>query len=408
MLSEDDGQSWQWVCEEAVQYGLAPPAWWVGQNGRLLGGTFTELFISSDRGCTWTTHPEFADAPDGGQATGVSDLHSSGVALFATSARYGAENGVWRSADEGATWARLPPRSAGEFFTTVRAAPSRPQRVYVAAWWFRPDPTEYLYVSDDHGDTFTRRDISQSMPMVARGTDGGVGLARGSFYVHAVHPTDPDTVWATLQQGEDPRHSFVLESNDQGLTWAVRLDISDQVVQVVLSPDGGTVWAASSGKLYRSTSQPASFVPLDTPASRSCATRYGERFYACGWPEIDGFAVAREAEDGGWSPVLTWPRVNRVASCPASSRVTTQCPGFFPALQARFSSPDGGGGAGGGGNAGGAGGGAGGGSGGTGGGDMPPGWCGCGAGNAEVSLTLLVLVGRLVAGHAHRRRRVHR
>lgn len=405
LLSDDDGQTWQWVCEEAVGYGgTLSPIWWVGTQGRLLAGTFRGLFASSDRGCTWGAHPVFGELPDGGQGTGVSDLHGSATALFATSGKYGVVNHVWRSTNEGTDWTPLSPMSNGEFYTTVRTAPSRPQRVYVAAWWFRPVATEYLYVSDDNGDSFTRVDVTNNMPIVPI-ADGGMGIARGSFYVHAVDPTTPDRLWATLQQDEGTYRSYLLESNDRGQTWTMRLDTTEQLTSVVVSEDGQTVWAASSARLYRSMTTPASFTPLERPTRQSCASRFGDRFYTCGWPEVDQFAAAREAEDAGWSPVLTWERVTAVASCPASSPVTTQCVGFFPALLASFpkaGNPDGGVG----GGAGGAGGGSGGGGGG--GGDMPPRGCSCSLSGAEVSLTLLLLALRFAPLYGLRRRRIHR
>lgn len=290
--------------------------------------------------------------------------------------------------------------STEEFFSTVRTAPSRPQRVYVAAWWFRPDYTEALYVSDDTGDSFSRVDVSRQMPNVEI-RDGGMGLARGSFYVYAVDPTDPDTVWAGLQQNEDPRHSFVLESNDQGRTWALRLDTSAQLTGISVSADGQTVWASTSGRLYRSV-QGGPFTALEQPKQFSCAWGYGDRFYSCGWPEVDMFAAAR-FQDGGFVPLLTWPRVTSVVQCPATSPVKQQCEAIFPALVAGFPKPfDADGGTGGGGAGGGTSG-----SGGGGGGDMPPRGCSCSLSGAEVSLTLLVLVGRFASVHALRRRRVH-
>lgn len=114
------------------------------------------------------------------------------------------------------------------------------------------------------------------------------------------------------------------------------------------------------------------------------------------------FAAAR-FQDGGFVPLLTWPRVTSVVQCPATSPVKQQCEAIFPALVAGFPKPfDADGGTGGGGAGGGTSG-----SGGGGGGDMPPRGCSCSLSGAEVSLTLLVLVGRFASVHALRRRRVH-
>ncbi len=391
LLSSDDGNDWRWVCEEAIGYGMnLSPVWWVSPQGRLLGGSFRGLFLSADHGCSWSSHAEFGDLPDGGQGVGVADLHSNGAALFATSGKYGVENGVWRSIDDGSSWQRLPLRSPEQFFSTIRSAPSRPQRLYVGAWWFRPFPTEALYWSDDNGDSFTPVDVSAKLPMIPI-ADGGMAVGRGSFNVYAVHPTDPETVFATLQQDEDPRRSYVLVTHDRGDTWQTLMGTDEQLNGIVVSPDGAQVWAGSSGKVFVSTAGGA-FEALPRPTRQSCVARFGQRLYACGWPELDGFAVARDT-GAGLQPLLTWDRVTGVAECPATSRVSTQCAGFFPALVAQFPLPDGG---------------ASGGAGGGGGSDTPPPQCRCTPGGAEVSLTLWLLLGRFAPAHALRRRRVHR
>lgn len=397
LVSTDDGDDWKWICEEAIGYGSnLSPVWWVGPSGRYLSGSFRGLFVSIDQGCTWGSQADFGEQPDGGQGPGVADLHSNGLALFAASGKYGVINNVWRSMNEGTTWQPLSIATAGQFFSTVRSAPSRPQRLYVGAWWFRPSPTEALYWSDDNGDTFTRVDVSAKMPMVPIG-DAGLGLAKGSFNVYAVHPADPDTLYAVLQQDDDPRWSFVVVSRDRGESWQQLMGTPEQLNGIALSADGAEIWAASSGRLFHSANG-APFAELPRPTRQSCVSRYEQRLYACGWPEYDGFAVARDT-GSGLQPLLTWPKVTGVVACPAASKVSTLCAGFYPALVAQFPSPDGG--------AGGTGGG-GGGTGGGGGGDNPPPVCQCTAGGAEVSLTLWLVLSRFAAAHALRRRRVHR
>ncbi|MBK7858572.1 MAG: hypothetical protein IPJ65_08105 [Archangiaceae bacterium] len=405
LLSDDDGQRWRWVCEEAVGYGTnLNPTWWVSSTGTLRGASFKGLFSSTDKGCTWSSAPEFADLPDGGQGTGVADLYGDATALFAVTGKYGVTNKVWRSTDEGGTWAELAVKSDSEFYTTVRTAPSRPQRVYVAAWWFKPSPTEALYVSDNGGDTFERIDVSAKLPQVGVGLDGGRGLARGSFYVYAVDPREPDILYAGLQQDDDPRHSFVLRSGDRGQSWAVVLDLADQLNGVVLAPNPMNLWAATSGNLYFSNDVGDAYSRFVPPTRQTCVSRFDSRLYMCGWFEVDGFAVARMSLPGAaLEPVLTWPRVVDVQQCGATSKITTLCKGFFPALQATFPvTSDGGlgGGSGAGGGAGGAGG--------SGGGADPSPGCRCSLGGAELSLTLWLVVGRLAKAHALRRRRVHR
>ncbi|MBL8949632.1 MAG: hypothetical protein JNK82_02570, partial [Myxococcaceae bacterium] len=211
--------------------------------------------------------------------------------------------------------------------------------------------------------------------------------------------TDPDTVWAKLQQEELPQISYVVVTHDRGETWHAALDTLQQINGIVVSDDGNTVWAGTSTTLFWSNDG-GTLTALPVPQGLSCVSRYGSRLYSCGWFERDGFAVARDTGDG-LKPLLTWPQVTGVAKCPASSVVSTLCAGFYPALVAQFPvSPDAG-------MAGGTGGGAGG-TGGGGGRETPTPSCGCSAGGAELSLTLWLALGRFAAAHALRRRRVHR
>jgi len=320
VLSDDDGASWRWVCPEAI--GLGNPdltAVHVSSSGALLAGAFAGLFTSVDRGCTWT--------PSSTLDAGVSELHSSGAALFAASSRYGATNRVWRSADEGATFAETPIASALELYTAVRSAPSRPQRVYVSAWWFEPVATEYLYVSDDGGDTFERFDLGAAMP---RKVDGG--YERGSFRVRAVHPTDPDRLWADLLLDDDSRHTLLLESYDRGRHWASRLHLEQPINSMEIEPGGRTLWVGTRDRLWRSTNHGETFEPFEERAPVACVARLGGRTYKCGWPDTDGFAYARDDGSGSWSDFLAWPRVTGAASCPESSRVTRICAPRFDGL----------------------------------------------------------------------------
>jgi hypothetical protein len=276
--------------------------------------------------------------PDGGPGTGISDFHSNGTHLFATSMRHGLLNSVRRSPDEGRTWTRLGVQSELEFFTSVRSAPSRPQRIYVGAYWYSP-PTELVYWSDDNGDTFTRYDVTSAMPMGPI-ADGGTALSYGAFRVQAVDPFDPDTVYANLQQVAEPRVSYVLRSADRGQTWSVVYQVPDLerpqlLKQIVLLPDGMNLWAATNSKLYRSTDRGATFLPLPRPTGFSCAHQSGGRLYACAWPDVDGYSAAR------WNgtdmvPVLSWTRISGPATCPPTSEVSTLCPAYWIAQRAQL------------------------------------------------------------------------
>jgi hypothetical protein len=237
--------------------------------------------------------------------------------------------------DRGATWQPTTVSGTTEFYTTVRTAPTRPQRVYVAEWWYTPSATEALYWSDDNGGTFNRIDETSLLPAVPQ-DDGGMAPMQGAFHVFAVGPADPDVVWGVLWQSADPEPSFVVKSPDKGQTWSLLLNSPDQIGTLAMSDDGSKVWAGSAIHLYESLNGGA-FAPLAVPIKNSCAYHDGDRVYACGWPEVDGFSIGKATMDGtDFVPFLTWGRIRGAASCPSDSKVTSICTAYFPALLATF------------------------------------------------------------------------
>lgn len=347
------------VCEQSIGIESAQsPVWSVTSSGALLVGGFQGVFLSRDQGCSFARVAEFGD-------TGASDIRTSASNVYIATVKYGVMNRVFRSKDDGVTWAATSVGSAQEFYTSLQIAPSRAQRIYVAAWWFKPEPTEFFYRSDDFGETFTRLELTAKLP------------AKGAFYVCAVDPANPDTVYAALAKDAAPRTSYLLRSTDQGETWQSVLETTETFNSVSISSSSGEVWAATSGKLYRSTDVGMTFSGQPSPTRYACTMAAGDRVYACGWPEVDGFALARARGGATFDAVLTWDRLRRVAACPPGGKVDMYCTSLFDGVVATLPKPgaDGGGGAGGGGET-------------T---PKPPGGCHCASGG-DAALTLLALL----------------
>jgi hypothetical protein len=56
LLSRDGGESFRWVCEEAIGYGgTYDPDYAVRQNGDIYATTFAGLRVSRDGGCSFAT-----------------------------------------------------------------------------------------------------------------------------------------------------------------------------------------------------------------------------------------------------------------------------------------------------------------------------------------------------------------
>jgi hypothetical protein len=314
VITRDNGGSWNEICEEAIGYGSGQrPAWWLSPTGAMFAGSFKGLFVSRGDGCTWEPHPEF-------ETTGCSDLQSQAGTLLATSGKYGVENRILRSTDDGVSWIASPEKSSVLFYSTVRIAPSNPDRVYAAAWWFDPYAS-ILLRSDDNGRTFAREDLSATLP------------AAGAFYVLAVHPLKPEVLFASVTRDAEPRAVWLLRSIDSGKTFVPVIVTTEIFGSVAFGPDPAIVYAASGNTLYRSTDEGLTFVALSTPQKNACVATRGDRVYTCGLQELDTWAVG-QGDGGDFSSLLRWGRIAGPISCDAGTPVQTLCEPLWPVVRA--------------------------------------------------------------------------
>ncbi len=320
LKSVDRGETWRWICEEAIGVASGQKfTTWFHPDGTLFVASARGLFISKDGGCAWTPVPDFAMVG----AADVTALASRPDTLFVPTARYGVTNRVYRSVNGGQTFEPTPLASDRMFYTSVRIAPSDPNRVYAAGWWFDPTASSHFFRSDDGGDTFTAEDVSAKVP------------APGAFTVHAVHPTQPDVVFASMSTASPPVENHLLRSGDGGKAFEKVLSTQEPFNSVALSDDGQTVWAATAAHLYRSTDGGKTFTELAVPAKNACVARSNNALYSCAWPILDGWALFR-SEDGAdtFCPAMHWNDIVGPLECPAGTSTGDTCPMLWPAQEA--------------------------------------------------------------------------
>ncbi|MDP3502901.1 MAG: hypothetical protein Q8S33_21390 [Myxococcales bacterium] len=317
LLVTDDRCTWQWVCPDHL--GLGPreqPTWFATPSGTLFAAAFSGLYVSRDRGCSFSKQSFF----DG---TGAADLAVGEGALFVTSSKFGVMNGLAVSTDDGQTFGWTSLRENDAFFNSVKLAPSRPQRLYVSSWFLEPRRAR-LSVSDDRGQTFTAIDVP-------------VTLAPGSvFLVHAVSTSDPDLVFASITDDSAlPARSSLLRSVDGGRTFSVVLQADGRVSSV--AQDGARWWVAVGDRVFTSTDG-VSFAVLPSPKQRACVARVEAETLVCGrQPVEDGFGLATLG--AGVTPMLTWDRISGPISCPAGSPAATACAVTWPVELAELGLP---------------------------------------------------------------------
>lgn len=382
LLSTNGGATWQLVCEDAIGYPQGfTPNWWLSPSGATFAASPKGLFVSRDGMCSWAQHPQFED----GGASDIQGLDGSVVVTTGSYLSSGVLNNIYYSSDDGLTFTPSDALDDAGFYSSVRIAPSRPQRVYAADWWFDPY-TEKLAVSDDGAKTFNVIDHTTDFP------------AGGSFYVLAVSPQNPDVLLASLRTGTSPSDGYLLLSENAGTTFSVVVTslMSDALFkQAAFSPDGQKAWVAlddlgggNHDQLLQSIDGAHTFTPLSPPQSVPCVAAYDDRLYTCSKQNLDGWAVGKGATSAtpGFGPQLIWQQIEGPLSCPGNTHVNDICQVYWPVTQAQFPAPPAGfdGGTGGGAGGGAGGGGAGGGGNGN--------HCGCAAGPPGLLFFGLLLV----------------
>lgn len=172
--------------------------------------------VSTDGGLTWRESSRGADI------TCFHDLRFAGGRVFATAM----DEGLFTSADNGATWKQLAPRKyqEGESGHNWRvAAFQKDDGEYhvvatVSPWRGAKEYPNHVIVSDDSGKTFKR---ASGLPTVLpkKNAMWGEGYARAL----SVDPANPLTMYLGIDGDPEPDRGFagggVFKTTDGGYTW---------------------------------------------------------------------------------------------------------------------------------------------------------------------------------------------
>jgi photosystem II stability/assembly factor-like uncharacterized protein len=339
MLSQNGGQSWSWICEQAVGYGgQEDPMMAFTADGSLLAGTFEGLSLGQPGGCQWTAFAALTNKyvidlavdkvdPTHGvlvisNSTGQDD---AGQALFLTQ--------LWQTSDSGKTWTQtgvdLPDQFLG---LTVDTAPSDAQRVYLSGRYGPPDYPGVIERSDDRGATW------QKLPVT--GAD-----SMHLPYIGGVDPKNPDVLYVRLDA--DPSDTLLV-SKDGGMTWATVFTAQGKLLGFAISPDGATVAIGSPGivvdggitegaGVWTAPASTLAFTQVSS-AGAECLTWAPGGLYACADEFKDKFTAGVSTDQGKtFTPIMHLGGVCPLV-CSVDSPVTQQCPMAWPYVASTISS----------------------------------------------------------------------
>ena len=312
LVSDDNGASWAWVCEEAIglnafiyQQGAAP-------DDLLLAVSLDGLKYSSDFGCTW-------NRSGGTVSTGyVYDVFPDPVAplhAYALVRRNSTDGGapyqqLHDSLDGDQTFGSplftSPPGPQERYLSGIENARSRAQRLYLTAY-DRTPVHPYLHRSDNDGGTWQQVDLAP-LP--------GSALQGYTVALIAVDPANANLIYLRLIDSVTGRERLGIYDDGVG---AVRVSFdlpSPMRAFLRRSSDGALIVASSNGQAFISADQGATFTSLANPPHiRALGERAGI-IYAVTDNFLDGYAVARSVDQGvTWQALVRYEQLTGPKHC---------------------------------------------------------------------------------------------
>lgn len=313
LVSRDRGASWNWICEQIIGFtNGSDPSLALFSDGSMAVAGFFGLAISHDKACS------FPFVPGGLEKQYVIDIvldkqtPSRGLAITATAAPGGTKySQLFETTDNGATWPAIGPQlDPNLIVTTIEAAPSRPQRLYLSGGLIDAAGRHgFVQSSEDRGLTWSSK----------------VLIDTPSAYLSAVDPNDPDRVYV---RAFNPFGDTLLVSTDGAKSFTKVITITGAMLGFALSPDGSKVAIAgpSIGTMVAVTHAAGPTPDGGTDAGvdagsdggaaivfeqRSkvpvtCLTWTAETLYGCGNPlEKSPFVIAKSSDEGAtWSDAV--------------------------------------------------------------------------------------------------------
>jgi hypothetical protein len=321
-LSDDGGQSFRWICEDVLGYGVGAfdPAFVLDAHRRLFVGIPDGLARLETHRCEHARVSELERAF-------IVDLDRSpdGQTLLAitSSGAPDAQNRIWRSDDSGTHWSPLGVGFGPEtLFETVAIAPSNPRRVYATAVRTNPRSVRW-FRSDDGGATLTDSSLD--------------AFAIDDAFIAAIDPSNPDVIYVRARSAEPPppdagagaSPTALLVSRDGGRTFTELTRTVGAMNGFAISNDGQSLWIGSTHDadgLQHSTDRGASWSRVSDVHVTGLRFHNGTLWIAANWV-LDRFALGYSFDGGRTiTPVLrTFCDLRGAPDCAPSSDITAVC-----------------------------------------------------------------------------------
>jgi hypothetical protein len=304
--SQDQGETFQWVCEKAAGFvNNEDPPIEVTEDSSILVASSQALNISHDGGCAWQTALEALSIVDADvdpsqpkRAVAVASLFMDGKT----------SSGLEETLDNGATWAALGVPFDG-LPATVAIAPSQPTRIYASGTAIT-DLTPLISSTDDNGAHWQSYPLSMEQITVP--------------FLAAVDPAHPEVVYvrAPTAAGTD----VLVVSSDSGQHFKTIFKAKGGLYGFALSPDGTQVAVGGpSDPLSVASTQDYTFKPASALLPL-CLKWSAAGLYACADEAKAGFSLGLSVDVGVTFKTLFRKPALTLLACPATTQTGQYCP----------------------------------------------------------------------------------
>lgn len=331
LISHDGGCSFRWTCEQNIGYGgTFDPKYAIGADGAIFATTYTGLRVSRDGGCSFTTATAELPAGTPGRIADVwvdaLDIGPTGEVWVAT-AENGKINDVYRSTDNGVTFAARGMAAPDIWWKSLLVAPSDAARVYIAGYQVAtPAPLARVYTTADGGQTWKEASLA------------GVQLAATPLVrIAAIDPADPQRVYLVSTGASGLEGDRLYRSTNGGVSFTEVLATTQPIADVVIRD--ATVLVASGAGTYTSSDGGVTFGPAATSPRLAClGKRPDGSLIGCApnW-DPDFMAIGRSTDAAQWQKIFRFVELAGPLECPAGTTGHDVCDQeLWPGLRAQF------------------------------------------------------------------------
>lgn len=317
IVSNDDGQSWKWICEDAVGYGgdYDPDYEW-SPSGDIFVASLSGLRISKDL-CSFN------------QTAQLLDRYIALIAFGSDGALYAAavdadQSRIYRSTDAGVTFPQVsqanPEFKNYDSWTSLEVAPAEPTRIYLAGVRAQANQPRVflLYRSTDAAKNFTQIPLPPFTP-----TDDS------EIFLAGVSPADPLLLYVRVTKIAGGGEA-IYRSTDGGSSWSATpvLTSSDSLRAFVIRRNGEILVGTKTQGTFKSTDG-TTFTPVTGAPHLGCLSERADgTLFGCTQnygTDNDGAGIMKSSDGVSWTPLLRYQDIAGPQACAAGTVQKDAC-----------------------------------------------------------------------------------